>query len=106
MNGADREDLKVIIYRLDQQDKFRDELRGDIEKKLSEIRAEMKMAHSDTADSLKFIKENLFNPNQGLWAETKKNSAFRSNVTRTFWFVIPASIASVIKLVWDTIRGS
>jgi|19_taG_2_1085344.scaffolds.fasta_scaffold78326_1 hypothetical protein len=106
MNGADREDLKIVIYRLDQQDKFRDELRAEIEHKLAEMRSETKSAHSDTADSLRFIKENLFNPNQGLWAETKKNSAFRSNVTRTFWFVIPASIASVIKLVWDSIRGS
>ena len=106
MNGVDREDLKIIIYRLDQQDKFRDELRAEFGKRLSEIRVDMKAAHTDTAESLKFIKENLFNPETGLWAETKKNSSFRSNVTRTFWFVIPASIASVIKLVWDTIRGS
>ena len=106
MNGADREDLKIIIYRLDQQDKFRDELRAEFTARLGEMRTEMKVSHTDTAERLKFIKENLFNPEKGLWAETKKNSSFRANVTRTFWFVIPASIASVIKLVWDTIRGS
>ena len=68
MNGADREDLKIIIYRLDQQDKFRDELRAEFTAKLGEMRTEMKVSHTDTAERLKFIKENLFNPETGLWA--------------------------------------
>ena len=39
----------------------------------------MENAHLKTEETLKFIKENLFNPNQGLWAETKQNSQFRES---------------------------
>ena len=31
----------------------------------------MTMAHGKTDESLRFLKENLFNPHEGLWAETK-----------------------------------
>ena len=31
---------------------------------------------------IKFIKENMFNPHEGLWAETKQNTQFRKNTTK------------------------
>ena len=88
MNGKDREDLKLIIYRLDAMDKKFEDL-----------------SKKNRAD-LKFIKENLFDPEDGLWAETRLNTQFRKNTQKTFWFIVPASIATFFKLLWDTIKGS
>ena len=47
LNGQDKKDLNVILERMDQSDKDRDQMHSDI----------------------KFIKENLFNPHEGLWAD-------------------------------------
>ena len=60
MNGQDKRDLNVILERMDQADKDRDQIHQDI----------------------KFIKENLFNPHKGLWAETKQNTKFREDTNR------------------------
>ncbi len=60
MNGQDKKDLNVILERMDQADKDRTKIHDDI----------------------KFIKENLFNPHDGLWAESKQNSQFRENTTK------------------------
>ena len=57
MNGQDKKDLNVILERMEQADKDRDQMHTDI----------------------KFIKENMFNPHQGLWSETKLNSQFRED---------------------------
>ena len=46
MNGQDKKDLNVILERMEQADKDRAQIHTDI----------------------KFIKENMFNPHQGLWA--------------------------------------
>ena len=59
MNKIDKENLKLIEYRLDEQDRRVVELHTEFDTKLGDI-------HED----IKFIKENLFNPETGLWAET------------------------------------
>ena len=53
MNQADRKEFEVIHSKIDQ-------LQTDI----------------------KFIKENMFNPHEGLWAETKLNTQHRYNTTK------------------------
>ena len=60
MNGKEIKDLNVILERMEQADKDRCQMHTDI----------------------KFIKENLFNPHEGLWAETKQNTQFRENTTK------------------------
>ena len=60
LNGQDKKDLNVILERMDQADKDRDKIHSDI----------------------KFIKENMFNPHKGLWAESKENTRFRENTTK------------------------
>ena len=60
LNGQDKQDLNVILERMDQADKDRGKIHDDI----------------------KFIKENLFNPHTGLWAESKENTRFRENTTK------------------------
>ena len=60
MNGQDKKDLNVILERMEQSDKDRERMHTDI----------------------KFIKENLFNPHEGLWAETKQNTQFRMDTKK------------------------
>ena len=60
MNGKEIKDLNVILERMEQADKDRETMHTDI----------------------KFIKENMFNPHEGLWAETKQNTQFRKNTTK------------------------
>ena len=60
MNQREKKDLNVILERMDQADKDREQIHSDI----------------------KFIKENLFNPHEGLWTETKQNTQFRENSSK------------------------
>ena len=60
VNGQDKKDLNVIIERMEQAEKDREQMHTDI----------------------KFIKENLFNPHEGLWAESKQNTQFRKDTTK------------------------
>ena len=79
MNGQDKKDLNVILERMDQSDKDRGQMHIDI----------------------KFIKENLFNPHEGLWAETKLNSQFRENTTKWRGVIGVGFIGLIIDKVWS-----
>ena len=78
VNGQDRKDLNVILERMDQADKDREQIHSDI----------------------KFIKENLFNPHNGLWTETKQNTQFRENTTKWRSVIGVGFIGLVIDKVW------
>jgi len=88
MNANDKKDLELIMYRLDEMSKDMDD------------------AHEKTRADLKFIKNNLFDPDRGLWSETKKNSAFRESTAKALWVFIPTSIATMIKVAWDSLFKS
>jgi len=79
MNGKDRVDLNVILQRMDQADLDRDAIHQDI----------------------KFIKDNLFNPHKGLWAEAKLNTQFRENTTKWRSIVGTGLIAVVLERVYS-----
>jgi len=79
MNGQDKKDLNVILEQMKQADKDREQMHIDI----------------------KFIKENLFNPHEGLWAETKLNSQFRENTTKWRSIVGVGFIGLIIDKVWS-----
>ena len=83
MNGQDKKDLNVVLERMEQADKDRDQMHTDI----------------------KFIKENMFNPHQGLWAETKLNSQFREDSKKWRYPIGVGLITLFIKNVWDSIAG-
>ena len=51
MNAADRKEFDLIHNKID-----------TIQKAVDEIKHEMTMAHGKTDESLRFLKENLFNP--------------------------------------------
>ena len=79
MNGQDKKDLNVILEQMKQADKDREQMHIDI----------------------KFIKENLFNPHEGLWAETKLNSQFRENTTKWRGVIGIGFIGLIIDKVWS-----
>ena len=90
MNKQDKQDLQLIEYRLDEQDKRVDLLHTEFNSKLGDI-------HED----IKFIKENLFNPEDGLWAETKLNTQHRKTTTKWRTVIGGGVIALMIDMVWD-----
>ena len=67
MNQADRKEFDIIHNKID-----------NIQKDIEDLKNEMSKAHNKTDEGLSFIKENLFNPHKGLWAETKQNTQFRT----------------------------
>jgi len=79
LNGQDKQDLNVIIERMEQSDKDRELMHQDI----------------------KFIKENMFNPHKGLWAETKLNSQHRKSTTKWRTVIGGGFIALLIKNIWE-----
>tara|TARA_B100000953_G_scaffold258639_1_gene223388 strand:+ start:43 stop:294 length:252 start_codon:yes stop_codon:yes gene_type:complete len=79
VNGNDKKDLNVIIERMTQSDKDRELMHADI----------------------KFIKENLFNPHTGLWAESKQNTQFRQNTTKWRSVIGTGFIGLMAKHLWD-----
>ena len=64
---------------MDQADKDRDQIHQDI----------------------KFIKENLFNPHKGLWAETKQNTQFREDATKWRTTIGAGFIGLFFKQIYD-----
>ncbi len=79
MNGKDKQDLDVILERMKQAEEDRQQMHTDI----------------------KFIKENLFNPHKGLWAESKQNTRFRENSTKWRGVLGTGFVALAIKHIWD-----
>ena len=90
MNAKDKQDLELVHYRLDELDKKMDQMRHD-----------MSMAHGKTDATLSFIKENMFNPNDGLWAETKQNTQFRENSQKWRGIVGVGFIGLVLDKIWS-----
>ena len=79
MNGKDKQDLDVILERMRQSDKDRDLMHKDI----------------------KFIKENLFNPHTGLWAESKQNTQFRKDTTKWRSVIGTGFVGLFVKHIYD-----
>ena len=90
MNATDRKEFELVHNKID-----------SIEKKIDELKHDMSMAHGKTDESLRFLKENLFNPHEGLWAETKKNSGFRESTSKWRYGIGMGFIALMMKNVWE-----
>ena len=95
MNGKDKQDLELVLYRLGEQDKKIDELRSCMDK-----------AHTKNDESLRFIKENLFNPEKGLWAETKLNTQFIESSQKWRTMIGIPVIGMLIKTIYESITGN
>ena len=95
MNGKDKQDLELVLYRLDEQ-----------EKKIDALKSCMDRAHSKNDESLRFIKENLFDPEKGLWAETKLNTQFRESSQKWRTMIGVPVIGMFLKTIYDAITGN
>ena len=82
MNGQDVKDLNVVLERLAQHESRTKEMRDDI----------------------KFIKQNLFNPHEGLWAESRMNTQFRQNTTKWRFPIGVGFVSLAVKHVWDLFK--
>ena len=90
MNQHDRKQLEIAHLKLD-----------DMRQDLVDLKNDMEKAHQKTDESLSFIKENLFNPHEGLWAETKENTMFRENSQKWRGIIGVGFIGLVIEKVWS-----
>ena len=94
MNQHDRKQLEIAHLKLD-----------DMRQDLVDLKKDMEKAHQKTDESLSFIKENLFNPHQGLWAETKLNSQFRDDSKKWRLPIGVGIIGLVIKNIWESMTS-
>ena len=90
MNQNDRNQLEIAHLKLD-------DMRQDIE----DLKKDMEKAHTKTEESLKFIKENLFDPNKGLWAVTKLNSQYRESSNKWRGIIGAGFIGLLFKQLYD-----
>ena len=70
-NPTTKETLKIIEYQIEQ-----------IFQEVNKLNEDNVKAHSDVKNDLRFIKNNLFDPNEGIWAEAKQNSNFRNETIK------------------------
>ena len=90
MNQADKKEFELIHNKID-----------NITSSLDELRVEMDKAHQKVDDNLRFVKENLFNPHDGLWAETKLNTQFRQSTSKWRGIIGTGFVGLFIKHIWD-----
>ena len=90
MNQQDRKEFEIVHLKID-------DLRNDI----NDMKLQMEKAHNKTEETLRFIKENLFNPNQGLWAETKLNSQYRESSNKWRGMIGAGFIGLLFKQLYD-----
>ena len=90
VNQNDRKEFEIVHLKIDG-------LKEDIEK----LTTDMEKAHLKTEQTLSFIKENLFNPNEGLWAETKENSQFREDAGKGRGMIGAGIIGLFFKQIYD-----
>lgn len=90
MNQADRKEFELIHNKID-----------NITSSLDELRVEMDKAHQKVDDNLRFVKENLFNPHDGLWAETKLNTQFRQSTSKWRGIIGTGFVGLFVKHIWD-----
>ena len=90
MNAADRKEFELIHEKID-----------NIKEDIKDMKHDMSMAHGKTEETLRFMKENLFNPHEGLWAETKQNTQFRENSQKWRGIIGIGFIGLVIEKIWS-----
>ena len=94
MNQSDRKEFDLIHNKIDG---IKDDIDG--------LKTSMKEAHNKTDESLSFLKENLFNPHEGLWAETKLNTGFRESTSKWRSAVGIGVIGLFVERMWRMFIG-
>ena len=90
MNQADRKEFDLIHSKIDKIDHI-----------VNDIKVTSEGQHEMLRQDIKFVKENLFNPHEGLWAETKQNTQFRENSQKWRGVIGMGFLALIIDKVWS-----
>ena len=93
MNQADKKEFELIHTKID-----------TIHKNINTMKVDAEAQHEMLRQDVKFVKENLFNPHEGLWAETKLNTQFRDNTTRWRFPIGVGFISLAVKHIWDVFK--
>ena len=93
MNQADKKEFELIHTKID-----------TIHNNVNSMKVEAEAQHEMLRQDIKFVKENLFNPHEGLWAETKLNTQFRDNTTRWRFPIGVGFISLAVKHIWDVFK--
>ena len=94
MNQTDRKEFDLIHTKID-----------NITQSIDEMKEDMDKAHQKVDENLRFLKENMFNPHEGLWAETKLNSQHREDSKKWRYPIGVGFISLMIKNIWDTMTS-
>jgi hypothetical protein len=94
LNQTDRKEFELIHTKID-----------TIHNNVNSMKVEAEAQHEMLRQDIKFVKENLFNPHDGLWAETKLNSQFRDNTTRWRFPIGVGFISLAVKHIWDMFKS-
>ena len=90
MNQSDRKEFDLIHEKID-----------TIKNTINEIKVHNEAEHMKNRTDLKFIKDNMFNPHTGLWAETKQNTQFRQSTSKWIGIIGTGFVGLFVKHVWD-----
>jgi len=93
LNQSDRKEFDLIHSKID-----------TISNNINAMKVEAEAQHEMLRQDIKSVKENLFNPHEGLWAETKLNSQFRQSTSKWRGIVGTGFIGLFIKQVWDMFK--
>jgi|TARA_R100000030_G_scaffold98368_2_gene88215 hypothetical protein len=95
MNANDRKEFDLIHNKID-----------NITQSIDEMKKQNDSQHSEVHQDIKFIKENLFNPHEGLWAETKLNSQFRHETKKWRGVIGTGFVGLLITHIWNMFKGT
>ena len=95
MNQADKREFELIHTKID-----------TIHNNVNTMKVDAEAQHEMLRQDIKFVKENLFNPHEGLWAETKLNTQFRDNTMRWRFPIGIGFISLAVKHVWDMFKST
>ena len=90
MNQADKQEFKIIHEKID-----------TIKNTINEIKIHNEAEHMKNRTDFKFIKDNMFDPHTGLWAETKLNSQFRQSTSKWRGIIGTGFVGLFVKHIWD-----
>lgn len=93
MNTKDRAEFELIHNKID-----------NITKSIEDLKELNDKQHSEVHQDIKFIKENLFNPHEGLWAETKLNTQFRTDTKKWRGVIGAGFVGLLFKHIWDMFK--
>ena len=95
MNADDRKEFDLIHNKID-----------NITQSIDEMKKQNDSQHSEVHQDIKFIKENLFNPHEGLWAETKLNSQHRLETKKWRGVIGTGFVGLLITHIWNMFKGT